>query len=264
MTIRQAGVRTSGSAQVRRSTLLNLIRDRGRLRVAGAAATLGVSQETLRRDLRLLEAQGLVVRTYGHVAPVESSAFETHLGERRGINPQEKSRIASAVVNHFDVAEILFIDEGFQTQLIAHAMPEDRHFTVVTASVPIATILAPKPNVNVLMLGGRVRGNTLGIVGEQTVDQLRNLNIDLAIIGANGVSVDQGLTTPDPAVAAVKGTAVQRARRRIFVGAHHKFGRSTFVRFADIADFEMLVTGVDLPPRQARVFSGLGPRLVRV
>lgn len=257
-------VRPRGGAQVRRSTLLNLIRDRGRLEVAGAASTLGVSQETLRRDLRLLESEGLVSRTYGYVAPVESSAFETHLGERRAINPEQKSRIATAVIEHLEMSEILFIDEGFQTQLIARAMPEDRHFTVVTASVPIATILAPRANVDVIMLGGRVRGNTLGIVGESTVDQLRKLNIDLAIIGANGVSVDKGLTTPDPAVAAVKGAAVERARRRIFVGAHHKFGLSTFVRFADIADFEVLVTGVELPPRQARVFAGLGPRLVRV
>jgi DeoR family fructose operon transcriptional repressor len=92
---------------------------------------------------------------------------------------------------------------------------------------------------------------------------LRDLVIDLAFLGANGISRDHGLTTPDPAVAAVKSEVVARSRRRIFVGLHTKFGAASFCRFADIEDFELLVTDTGLSPSEARRFSVLGPQVVR-
>src|SRR6185295_6237818 len=101
-------------------------------------------------------------------------------------------------------------------------------------------MLAPRPNIQVMILGGRVRGNTMGVVDAWAVEMLKRLNFDLAVIGANG------MTTPDPAVAAVKATAMERSARRIFVGAHHKFGNRTFVTFAHPSDFELIITGQEL------------------
>jgi DeoR/GlpR family transcriptional regulator of sugar metabolism len=88
--------------------------------------------------------------------------------------------------------------------------------------------------------------------------------IDLAFIGANGISRQHGLTTPDPAVAAVKSCAVRAARRRVFVGIHSKFGVSSFCRFADIGQFEALITDTGLPATEARRLSMLGPQVMRV
>ena len=91
---------------------------------------------------------------------------------------------------------------------------------------------------------------------------LGELVIDLAFLGANGISRDHGLTTPDPAVAAVKASVVERSRRRIFVGLHTKFGASSFCRFADISDFEVLVTDTGLNPGEAHVATQcLGPHV---
>jgi DeoR/GlpR family transcriptional regulator of sugar metabolism len=151
-------------AASRRSELLHLIRAQGKLDVAGVDVLLRVSAETLRRDLRSLELQGLIRRGYGIAYPVESGAFESALEVREGINPEEKSRIANAVIPHIGEAQTLFIDEGYQTLLIAQRLPTDRRFTVVTASLPVATLLAVRPNISVVMLGGRVRGSTLGVV----------------------------------------------------------------------------------------------------
>jgi DeoR/GlpR family transcriptional regulator of sugar metabolism len=88
--------------------------------------------------------------------------------------------------------------------------------------------------------------------------------IDLAFVGANGISREVGLTTPDPAVADVKAQAVRAARRRIFAGIHTKFGVRTFCRFAEIADFESLVTDTGLPASEAHRYSRLGPQVIRV
>lgn len=248
----------------RRAELLTLIRSRGRIDVVGIPELLGVSAETLRRDLRTLENQGLVRRGYGVAYPVESGAFESALEVRSGINPEEKQRIASAVIPRIGEAQTIFIDEGYQTQLVAQRLPPDRPYTVVTASLPIATLLAPRSNVQVIILGGRVRGNTLGVVDHWPAEMLARLTIDLAIVGANGVTVDRGMTTPDPAVAAVKAAAMQSAQRRIFIGAHHKFGTATFVKFADVGDFELIITGHELSASLTNHFASAGASLLRV
>lgn len=227
-------------------------------------ALLGVSAETVRRDLRALEDQGLVRRGYGVAYPVESGAFESALEVRSAINPEEKQRIASAVIPRIGEAQTLFIDEGYQTQLVAQRLPLDRPFTVVTASLPVATLLAPRSNVQVVILGGRVRGNTLGVADHWPAEMLAKLTIDLAILGANGVTIERGMTTPDPAVAAVKAAAAESSMRRIFIGAHHKFGTATFVKFAEVSDFELLITGHELSASVANRFATAGAQLLRV
>jgi DeoR/GlpR family transcriptional regulator of sugar metabolism len=93
---------------------------------------------------------------------------------------------------------------------------------------------------------------------------LSRLTIDLAILGANAVSIDRGMSTPDPAVAVIKRAAVQASIRRLFIGAHDKFGLNSFVRFAEVSDFEVLITGRELPLTMARAFRGAGVPLLRV
>jgi DeoR family fructose operon transcriptional repressor len=248
----------------RRSELLSHIRAHGKLDVNGMPDLLGVSAETVRRDLRALESQGLVRRGYGVVYPVESGGFESALEVRRDINPEEKLRIANAVIPRLGDAQTIFIDEGYQTELMAQRMPLDRPLTIVTSSLPVAMTLAARSNIQVVILGGRVRGSTLGVADHWPVEMLRKLSIDLAILGANGVSIEHGMTTPDPAVAAVKAAAVESSKHRIFIGAHHKFGTSTFVKFADLGDFELLITGQELLPAVARRFTAAGVTLLRV
>ncbi|MEO5534619.1 MAG: DeoR/GlpR family DNA-binding transcription regulator [Pseudolysinimonas sp.] len=248
----------------RRAELLTLIRTRGRLEVVGMPELLAVSAETIRRDLRTLETQGLVRRGYGVAYPVESGAFESALEVRANINPEQKQRIATAVVSRLGEAQTIYIDEGYQTQLVAQRLPLDRPLTIVTPSLPIAMLLAPRSNMQVVILGGRVRGNTLGVADHWPAEMLARLTIDLAILGANGVTVERGMTTPDPAVAAVKAAAVRAAVRRIFIGAHHKFGTATFVKFADVTDFELMVTGHELSASMAARFANTGVALLRV
>lgn len=248
----------------RSAELLALVRRRGRIEVSESARMLSVSQETVRRELRKLEAQGLVRRSYGLAFPVETSSFETALSQRRESFPEEKARIAAEVARRLGEARTIFVDEGFQPLLAARALPTDRELTLVTSSLPVATELSARPNVQVIIIGGRVRGKTLGVVDGAAVDMLRTFRLDLGLIGANGVTVEDGLTTPDPAVASVKAAAIEVSRRRIFIGAHHKFGVTSFVRFAGLDDFEAMITGTQLGSARARAFHAAGAEIVQV
>jgi len=252
------------TAEQRQREILGLARRAGSVDVAELAGELGVAKETVRRDLRVLETHGLLRRTHGGAYPVESAGFETTLAFRTTMHVPEKRRIAAAAVDQLGDAETVFIDEGFTPQLIAEALPRDRKLTVVTASLAAAGALATAEKITVLLLGGRVRGGTLATVDHWTTKMLGGFVIDLAYLGANGISREHGLTTPDPAVSEVKAQAVRASRRRIFSGAHTKFGAVSFCRFAEVGDFESVITSTNLSASEAHRYSLRGPQVVRV
>ena len=127
----------------------------------------------------------------------------------------EKRRIAAAAAARLEGAESVYIDEGITPQLVAEAIAANllpgSKLTVVTSSLLAAGALANDPNITVVLLGGRVRGLTMATVDHWATRMLKELVIDLAYLGANGISREHGLTTPDPAVAAVKAQVVASA-----------------------------------------------------
>lgn len=255
----------SKAAEDRRRHILTQVRTSGHVEVTDVADNLEVAAETIRRDLKVLEEHGLVRRTHGGAYPVEGAGFETTLAYRAEIGVAEKRRIAAAAVAQLGDAESIFLDEGFTPRLVADALVDiARPITVITGSLPAATVLAASTNVTVILLGGRVRGKTLGVVDHWASSMLGELCIDLAILGANGISRERGLTVPDVGVGAVKQTAMRVSRRRLFVGAHFKFGVTSFFRFAEISDFETLITDTSLSASSAARYTALGPQVLRV
>ncbi|WP_461297015.1 DeoR/GlpR family DNA-binding transcription regulator [Streptomyces harbinensis] len=252
------------TAEERQRAIVGAARRAGSVEVGALAEELGVAKETVRRDLRALEAHGLLRRTHGGAYPVESAGFETTLAFRSTMHVPEKRRIAAAAAELTGEAETLFIDEGYTPQLIAESLPRDRSLTIVTASLAIAGHLATVPGFNVLLLGGRVRGGTLATVDHWTTRMLSGFVIDLAFIGANGISREHGLTTPDPAVSEVKQQAVRASRRRVFAGVHTKFGAASFCRFASVTDLDVIVTSTNLSTAEAHRYSLQGPQVIRV
>ncbi|MFZ3556694.1 MULTISPECIES: DeoR/GlpR family DNA-binding transcription regulator [unclassified Streptomyces] len=252
------------SAEERQREIVRAARHSGSVDVTELANALGVAKETVRRDLRALEDHGLVRRTHGGAYPVESAGFETTLAFRTTMHVPEKRRIASAAAELLGDAETVFVDEGFTPQLIAEALPRERPLTVVTASLATAGALAENDNTTVILLGGRVRAGTLATVDHWTSKMLAGFVVDLAFIGANGISRDHGLTTPDPAVSEVKSQAIRAARRTVFAGVHTKFGAVSFCRFAPVGALEAIVTSTQLPASEAHRYSLMGPQVIRV
>ncbi len=251
-------------SEERHHRLLALARQAGRVEVAVAAADFRVAPETIRRDLSALERRGLVRRTHGGAYPVESAGFETNLAQRVTLHVESKRRIAAEGVKLLDGAETIFVDEGYTPQILAALLPTDQPLTVVTASLSTAAAVAESDNTTVLLLGGRVRARTLATVGSWACAMLSGFVIDLAFMGSNGISREFGLTTPDPVVADVKAKAIEVSRRRIFLGHHGKFGASSFCRFAEVADFEAIVTDTGLSSAEAHRYTLLGPQVIRV
>ena len=250
-------------AAERQHRLVERARTSGRVEVRAAADELGVTPETIRRDLSELERQGLLRRVHGGAMPIERLGFEPELATRASISIDEKLRIAKAAVAEVPSSGSILLDAGTTTARLADLLPTDRPLTVVTNAVPIALSLSARPNLTLLLLGGRVRGRTQAVVDAWSLDALATTFVDVAFVGANGFSVARGLTTPDPSEAATKRAMVHAARRTIVLADSHKLGQDCFARFAELGDVDTLITDDGLSPEAADALAAAGPRVLR-
>lgn len=250
-------------AAERQQEIARLARRDGRVDVAELAELFGVTTETVRRDLSQLERQGLVRRVHGGALPVERLRFEPGVAERAGAMAAEKERIAKAALAHLPPEGSILIDAGTTTGRFAEVLPDDRELTIVTNSLPIALTLTSRPRLNVLTVGGRVRGRTLAQVDRWALRNLAETHVDVAFIATNGVSLQRGLTTPDHAEAAVKEAMVAAAARVVLLADHTKVGNDQFTRFADFDQIDVLITDSGLDTETAAAFEAAGLEVVR-
>lgn len=253
----------TASTHARQGRILEMARHAGRLDVAETASRLQVSAETLRRDLRALESAGQIRRSYGVVFPTEVGRYEVPMQFRPGNDAGEKEAIAAKTVELLSTASVVYLDEGSLPLLMLRHLTHDRSLTVVTPSIPLATELVSSSTHDVILLGGRLRLATLGTVDHWAIDMLTAMMVDVAVMGANGLSLDRGATTPDPSVCAVKAAAVRSARQRVLAIEHTKVGVVSFSRFAEVADFHTIVSGQQLRSSTVRRFQSVGPRVLQ-
>ncbi|TBN56715.1 DeoR/GlpR transcriptional regulator [Glaciihabitans arcticus] len=251
-------------APERHQQILDTARAHGRVEVAGLARDLAVTPETVRRDLTALERRGVVRRVHGGAIPVERFGIEPGVADREAKAAGQKERIARAALDELPDGGSIILDAGTTTVRLAEMLPTDREFTVVTHSIPVASVLISRPNITLHLLGGVVRGRTLAAVGEWTQTQIVDVFADIAFMGTNGLSVERGLTTPDLAEASVKRALINAARRTVVLADHTKFGREDFARVAPLSAIDTIITDAGLDSEFAEDVENAGPRVVVV
>ncbi|GAA3511356.1 DeoR family fructose operon transcriptional repressor [Streptosporangium album] len=250
-------------AEERQQDILCAARAAGRVDVVTLAEQYGVTTETIRRDLTALERAGVLRRVHGGAIPVERLGFEPALSARDEVMTVEKERIAKAALAELPQDGAIIIDAGSTMSRLVQFLPPDRELTVVVNSPPLASALATRPALTVLMLGGRVRGRTLATVEDWALQQLSQLHVDVAFMATNGCSVAKGLTTPDPAEAAVKRAMIACAQRSVLLADHTKFAGSYLARFATLSEIDMIITDMEISPDLAATLAASGPEIVR-
>jgi DeoR family fructose operon transcriptional repressor len=249
-------------AEERQQEILRLARAEGRVDVPGLAADLDVTTETIRRDLTVLERAGVIRRVHGGAIPVERLGFEPALAARDVVMTVEKERIAKAALAEVPDEGSIIIDAGSTTERLATILPMDRELTVVVNAPPLAVLLATRPNLTVIKLGGRVRRRTLATVDDWNLRMLSQLYVDVAFMGTNGLSPERGFTTPDPAEAAMKRAMISAARRTIVLADHTKAGNDFLARFAELTDVDTIITDDGLDGELAEDFERAGLRVI--
>lgn len=230
--------------------------------VAQISARLDVTPDTVRRDLDVLERRGVLRRVRGGAELLDSTPFEQALAARHSEQLEDKLVIARRVAAELPDDGVVVLDSGSLTLFCARALPRDRHLVVVTNNLPAAQHLADHENLRVLTLPGLVRGLTSASVDVWTRRRLAGLTADLAIIGVNGLTTAQGLTTTNPEEAATKRAMLLAARRRVVPVISGKLGRSSFCSFAGLAEVDLVVTDAAADPELVRELAAAGPEVV--
>lgn len=234
----------------------------GRVDVAGLAELLDVTTETVRRDLAVLEQQGLVRRVHGGALPAERSVPELTLTARIGQYADAKLQIATRALQELPDGGTILLDSGSTTLAIAELIPADAQLTVVTNNAIIAGALAGQGNLTLLLIGGRVRTVTGAAVGPWAIGALSELTVDVAFLGTNGFDAEHGLSTPDQDEAAVKRAMLDAARTRILVADSSKLGAVHLQRFARADDVHTIITDAAADPDAVEALRAAGPKVV--
>jgi DeoR/GlpR family transcriptional regulator of sugar metabolism len=220
----------------RRELLLARLGADGKVLAKDVAAELGVSEDSIRRDLRDLAAAGLCQRVYGGALPVSPAVAD--YASRTTIAADGKDRVAAIAAGLVRPGSTAILDGGTTTLAVAKALPHDLEATVVTHSPTIAVALLDHPNVEVFLLGGRLFRHSAVTCGAAAAEAAQAISADVFLLGVTGVHPDAGLTTGDADEAAMKRTLARRAADTYVLASAEKLGaasRFTVLPFADIA-----------------------------
>ncbi|HET7398095.1 MAG TPA: DeoR/GlpR family DNA-binding transcription regulator [Intrasporangium sp.] len=237
-------------AEERQQALASMVlRDR-RIVVSDAAEHFGVTTETVRRDLATLERLNLVRRVHGGAVPADVlTTVELDVPQRRRAAEAEKARIGKAALDLLPGPEgSILLDAGTTTAQLAAAIPADSRLTVITNDGAVVERLNEHRGLELYQLGGRVRPTTRAAVGPRTLTVLSDLRVDVAFLGTNGLSLEHGLSTPDPDEAAVKTAMIAAARRVVVLADSSKLGRESLIRFGRLDQVDVVVTDAGAPP----------------
>ncbi|MFE3650485.1 MULTISPECIES: DeoR/GlpR family DNA-binding transcription regulator [unclassified Streptomyces] len=254
----------------RMNALLELLGDRGRVEVEEAATELEVSAATMRRDMDTLAEQQLLVRTRGG-AVLSSVAYDLPIRYKQGHRAAEKEAVAKAAARLVERGDVVGLSGGTTTTAIARALATradfaeagpQPHLTIVTNSLNIASELAVRPQIKIVLTGGVAHPRSYELVGPFSELVLQQISIDIAFIGANGVDPLRGATVHDEAEARINRLMAERARRAVIVADSSKIGERCFARVGDADVFDTLITDAAVAEETRREFTERGMKVV--
>lgn len=237
------------SPDTRRERMIKWLDREGERSIDDLARRFGVSGMTIRRDLRDLASAGEVIRTHGGAAPRGRVAFEFRFLERSGRQAAEKQAIAERAVKLIEPAQHILLDSSTTTLAIARRLRCGGPATVITTSLPIASELFGLESLEVILLGGRLRKDSPDLSGALTEQTLEVLRAEVAFIGADAVDDDGSASNDSPEVARMLQRMAAAAERRYAVADHTKLGKRALMQFADLRQWDGLITDDRADPR---------------
>jgi DeoR family transcriptional regulator, aga operon transcriptional repressor len=230
---------------MRRSTRLSTILERvasgESVAVDELAEQLQVSPGTIRRDLAMLAQQRLLSRTHGG-AVAHSVSYELPLRYKSARHSEEKRRIARAAADRVAEGMSVGLTGGTTTTAVADVLAGAQGLTIVTNALNIASDLAIRPNLKLLVTGGHVRSNSYELSGPAAEATLAPLNLDLAFVGVDGIEAQAGCTTYEEVEAHTNSVMVEHARHVLVVADSSKVGKVAFARICLAATIDELIT----------------------
>ncbi len=245
--------------------LRRLLVEHGSLRVSAEAKRFGVSEETIRRDIKRLAADGLADPVFGGAVLKPSSSPDAigilPVGERHLVEERAKEAIGAAGAKLIESGQVIIMDAGTTTLALARHLSDHRNLTIITNSIPVAQRCAGLQSSVTYVVGGKLVPGSLSMIGPEAERDLAQISADWAFIGAAAIDIDGGFTSADPYEAQVKRAMIKAAQRTVIVADHTKFGTRRFASFARAEDIDHVITTAQCPTEVRAWLAGVGVRV---
>lgn len=218
----------------RHTIILELVNSQGSVKLSELCSTLNTSESTIRRDLNILAERGMLTKVHGGAIALNDifSKHEQDVEKKSGLFIREKALIAKHAAELIEDGDTVYIDAGTTTEKMIEYIPS-KNVTFVTNGFINAKKLA-QLGFKVFVPGGEIKSSTEAIVGAECILSLQQYNFNKCFIGANGISLSAGITTPDKNEAVVKNTVINNSKEVYILADHSKFDQITSVKFAQL------------------------------
>ena len=226
----------------RRRLIADNLRIRGVVSVGEMAEALGTTEITVRRDLRAMAKDGLLVRAHGGAVLPSTVGHEPSYSEKAHQAGAEKASMARLAVGMITPGDSIVLGPGTTTLALARLLGDINELTVVTNSLLVAQALMSSPKVEVILTGGTLRRSIYALVGPAAEDSVRALRASKTFISGNGFTAERGLSTPSPLVAATDRAFAGAAQQVVVLADHTKIGQDTMCQTVPVARMHTLIT----------------------
>jgi DeoR family transcriptional regulator, fructose operon transcriptional repressor len=247
----------------RQRAIYMLALKQGSVDVGDLARRYGVTTETIRRDLSDMQTRQLLRRVHGGAIPMEQISHEPLVEARDVVNAEEKLRIATTAVAEVPERGSVIIDSGSTGQRLAEVFPVDRDVHVVTNSLVTALTLSRRGIRELTVLGGAVRTKRLAMVDDTTSAELQHISVDVLFMSCDGLSFQNGLTTPYREEYTIKRAMIARARRVVALVDQSKFHNVQMFSFASFDEIDVLITDTRADAEDIEALASHGMSVLR-
>jgi len=249
--------------------IINIIRLKNVVNIKELTKKLHVSEMTIRRDLDLLSQDNIVELIPGgaifkpsvDLERDEEKYFITHEETRR---IREKMRIGQKAASLFEPNDTIIIDVGSTTEYLAKFMREDIPITILCFALNILVEVYRKRNCNPIFAGGYYHENTLMFESPEGINLISRTRADKAFVSAAGVHAELGVTCANPYELETKKAILSSSKTKILLVDSSKFGKTKIAYFADLHDFDMVITDTEIPPEYSTIIKNLDIALITV
>lgn len=223
----------------RKAFLMDVLRRDGQIVAKALCAELGVSEDTIRRDLREMASDGLLVRVHGGALPLSPALGD--FAARSLIAPSDKVAIGRAAAQLVQPGQVVFIDGGTTSAQVVRHLPADLKATIITHSPSVAIELVGHPSIEVIMLGGRLFRHSVVGVGAATIEAIGKVRADLYLMGVSSVHPKAGLSTGDFEEACVKRALCHAAAETIVLASPEKLATASPYQVVELSEIGGIV-----------------------
>ena len=246
----------------RHAQILEIIKEKKFVSVSALSQVLYTSESTVRRDLIVLEKNGLIQRTRGGAIYMEATKLEWPLMFKRQANMEKKQRIADLAADFIKDHQTIFIDSSSTCMILAKRLMEKTNLTLLTNGIMTASILSEATDFNIYCTCGKVYSRRSSIGGVDACEYISRFSADAAFVSCRGIAADMGVTDFDADASTVKRTHRKYTRKLILLADSTKFGQTFFHRTFDFPEVDIVISDCEFPADIKRRFQQSGTELI--